>query len=137
MTTDDREVVRWYTRARSFPQLIGRTADGARLPGGPYTVAQIVAGAGVLATAAATTEVWARFNGVTNLAVLIGVTAGVVWGIGRLPPGGRNPLSVLAGAWTAAAAPRWGRLGSSAVRPRRARHLTHRITTHPPAEESR
>ena len=25
------EVVKWYTRARRFPQLIGKTPDGARI----------------------------------------------------------------------------------------------------------
>jgi len=32
---DHHEVVKWYTRARRFPQLIGKTPDGARLWGGP------------------------------------------------------------------------------------------------------
>ena len=36
--------LKWYTRARKFPQLIGRTPDGTRIPGGPYTYTQVAAG---------------------------------------------------------------------------------------------
>lgn len=131
MGSDEREVVRWYTRARNFPQLIGRTADGAKLWGGPYTVAQIVGGAGVLALAAATTQVWARGSGLMNITVLVAVTAAVVVGLGKIPPGARNPISVLSGAWAAVAAPRWGRTGSGPVQAHRPRRVRHRITVTP------
>ena len=35
-----REVVKNYTRARKFPQLLGMTPDGKKLPGGPYSYTQ-------------------------------------------------------------------------------------------------
>ena len=52
--------MKWYTRARKFPQLIGRTPDGTRIPGGPYTYLQVAAGVGMAAVLAATTGLWAR-----------------------------------------------------------------------------
>ena len=42
------ETVRWYTRARKSPQLIGNTPDGAKLWGGPYTYRQGIGAAVVL-----------------------------------------------------------------------------------------
>lgn len=134
MTSADPEVVRWYTAARRFPQLIGRTADGARLWGGPYTVAQVLGGAGMLAVAALTSSTWARWGALTNVTVLAAATAGVVWLLGRIPPGARNPLSVASGGWQAVSAPRWGRLRGRPVRPARPHRLRHRMTlaTPPP-----
>ena len=34
------EVIRNFTAARKFPQLIGKTPDGKRIAGGPYTLTQ-------------------------------------------------------------------------------------------------
>lgn len=95
-------MARFYTAARRFPQLIGRTPDGTKLPFGPYTVVQIGV-AGVTAIVLwNTTAVWARFGLIANVVVAVGLVFAAVWSAGRLPPGLRNPL-VIVGGWMRAA----------------------------------
>lgn len=89
--------MKWYTRARKFPQLIGRTPDGTRIPGGPYTYLQVAAGVGMAAVLAATTGLWARGALLFNATVFLGLTVGAVYLAGQLPPGMRNPLLGVAG----------------------------------------
>lgn len=91
--------LKWYTRARKFPQLIGRTPDGARIPGGPYTYTQIAAGAGTAIVLAQTTWLWAHGSSLlVNAAIYIGATLGAVFAAGKLPPGMRNPFVLATGA---------------------------------------
>ena len=66
-SSDDRvEVVKWYTRARRFPQLIGKTADGTTIWGGPYTYTQAGVGAAVLIIGSQTIDWWGQFGLVTG-----------------------------------------------------------------------
>lgn len=92
---------RWYTAARRFPQLIGRTPDGSKLPGGPYTILQLVVGAVVLFVLWNTTGLWARGGLFVNIAIGGGLLCGSVWLSGRLPYNLRNPLVVVGGWWHA------------------------------------
>lgn len=127
--TDENEtdVVRWYTRARKFPQLIGRTPDGMKLPGGPYTITQAVAAGVILVVGLNTMDIWARFGFIGNALTLALVTGGSVWGLGRIPVGSRNPISVLTGASNALFAPAVGRIGGRPVRIRRPHQVRHSI----------
>lgn len=132
------ERVRWYTLARKFPQLIGRTPDGARIPGGPYTVTQAVGGMAVLAVGYYSMGIWARFGTLGNYATLLAVTVATIVGLGRIPLGARNPVSIAVGAARAAGAPRSGRLRGRAVRIRaphqvRSRVVLCRLLTEPGA----
>ena len=121
------EKVKWYTLARRFPQLIGRTPDGARIPGGPYTVTQAVGGMGILAVGYYSMGLWASFGTFGNFAALILVTGAAIIGLGRIPLGARNPVSIGIGAARAASAPRAGRLRGKAVRIRAPHQVRHRI----------
>lgn len=125
----ERQVVKWYTRSRKFPQLIGRTHDGTRIPGGPYTPAQFIAAAAIAVVAVNTTDVWARFGMVTNIAILITAGYGTVWLLGRIPLAARNPVSAIFGAARAMSRPKLGTLRGRPVRIRRPRRVHHRITT--------
>jgi hypothetical protein len=135
MSNQDQQVVKWYTLARKFPQLIGRTHDGTRLPGGPYTVTQIVAGGAVLFVASKTSSLWANFGLMGNIAVLLGVTWGVVVALGKIPLGARNPLAILAGGWHAVTAPRTGRIGGRPLRLRPPHQVRHRIAVMVPGPD--
>lgn len=135
-STDGYEVVKWYTRARRFPQLIGKTPDGAALWGGPYTYTQVIGGAVFLVVAAKTMWLWGRFGTIGNILLLLGTSYAVVLLLGQLPAGARNPLSVAAGTLRSIAAPRFGHQGGHAVRrPRKpSRHAPAIVTiTNPPA----
>lgn len=121
------EIVRWYTLARRFPQLIGRTPDGAKLWGGPYTITQAVGGGLVLFVGINTMGLWARWGFFGNAVVLLSVFVGVVVGLGRIPVGSRNPIAMCAGAWRATTSPAFGRVAGKPLRPRKPRRLRHRI----------
>ena len=90
--------LKWYTRARKFPQLIGRTPDGTRIPGGPYTYTQVAAGVGTAIVMAQTTWLWAHGSLLLNATIYIGAVIGAVIATGKLPPGMRNPLVLATGA---------------------------------------
>jgi hypothetical protein len=102
------EIVKWYTRARRFPQLIGKTPDGASLWGGPYTYTQVIVAAVLLYVGIQTLHLWGRFGLIGNALTLAGVTYGLVLVLGRLPVGARNPLTITAGAVRAISSPTSG-----------------------------
>jgi len=110
------DVVKWYTHARRFPSLIGRTSDGTRIPGGPYTPTQLITLAVLAWTASKTTWVWARFSTVGNIIFFVALVGLPVYALGKLPIGFRNPLRILIGALVAASAPAGGRVNGSALR---------------------
>lgn len=129
----DVEVVHWYTLARRFPQLIGRTPDGRRIWGGPYTYTQAIGGTLVLYLGAKTTSAWGNFGVLGNVVVLLGAAWLTTFVLGRLPPGSRSPLSVAAGALRAVTAPQIGRCGGRPLRIRRPHVVTSRIAITAPA----
>lgn len=140
MSTSSVEVVKWFTRARRFPQLIGRTPDGQRLPGGPYTVTQVVGAGAVLFAGTQTMGLWAHYGLLGNAALLLGVAYALVLVLGRIPVGSRNPLAIASGATRALSASTTGAVGGRPVRlprPQRVRHrivVLHQLT--PPTRES-
>lgn len=123
----EREVVKWYTRARKFPQLIGRTHDGTRIPGGPYTYTQFIGGFACLLVGTNTIGWWGRFGTISNIGLLGIVTYATVWLLGRAPIGARNPLSVATAYVRALTRPRIGTVRGHPPRPRRPRRLRHRV----------
>ena len=131
------EVVKWYTRARRFPQLIGKTPDGATIWGGPYTYTQVIAGAALIVIGSKTTWLWGHFGLLGNAFILLGGAYGLVLLLGRLPIGSRNPLSVGSGALRALTSPPQGHMGGTPVRLRRPRTVRSRlvINPHPQAAE--
>lgn len=118
-STDGLEIVKWYTRARRFPQLIGKTPDGATIWGGPYTYTQVIVGVLFIVAGSKTAWLWGHFGSVGNAVMLLGVAYGLVIILGRLPIGSRNPLSIAAGLVHALSSPSEGRLGGAPVRLRR------------------
>jgi len=127
------ERVKWFTLARRFPQLIGRTPDGTRIPGGPYTVTQALGGLAVVVVGYMSMGVWAHFGGLGNFAVLFAVAGGTVFGLGRIPLGARNPFAIGVGVVRAVSAPKLGRVRGRSVRIRRPHTVTHRMIVCTPA----
>lgn len=113
------EIVRWYTRARKFPQLIGKTPDGAKLWGGPYTYTQVIGAAVVLVVGLKTISLWGAFGLIGNALVVLGAAYGTALLLGRLPIGSRNPISVGSGIARALSGPAQGVLGGAPLRIRR------------------
>lgn len=124
---DELETVKYYTRARKFPQLLGRMPDGTKIPGGPYTVQQLLAAIAVIVVGGLTIGTWGVFGSIGNVAVLFGLAFGVVFLIGRLPMNGRNPLFALLGLYRMLNAPASGRYQGKPVRFRRPRRVRHQV----------
>lgn len=127
MTDQDTEVVKWYTRARRFPQLIGRTADGTRIWGGPYTITQAIGAAAVLIVGLNTMPLWATSSLISNGIILTVATGATVYLLGKVPIGTRNPLSVCAGVLQALFAPRTGKYAGRPVRVPKPKKLKHHV----------
>lgn len=127
------EVVKWYTLARRFPQVIGRTSDGARIPGGPYTYTQVFVGVGLLVGGLKTTAVWAHFGTMYNGMLLLVVTATVVATLGRLPLASRNPWAMVQGAYRAVSASRSGTIGGRPVAVPRPGRTSTRVAVQTPS----
>lgn len=123
--TESFETVKYYTRARKFPQLLGRMPDGTKIPGGPYTVQQLLAAIAILVIGGMTIDTWGVFGTFGNAAVLFGAAFGAVFVIGRLPMNGRNPFFALIGLYRAINAPVTGRYQGRPIRFRRPRKVTH------------
>ncbi|MBE7192164.1 MAG: hypothetical protein INR66_06715 [Gordonia polyisoprenivorans] len=123
MSNPQPEVIRNFTAARKFPQLIGRTPDGKKILGGPYTVTQAVGAAVVIVVLYLTRSWWMGLGLATGGLIAGALLVGTVMGLGRLRPGGRNPLSLVSGL---------GRMAISTTapapvsrRPRRVRPRSH------------
>lgn len=127
---------KWYTRARKFPELVGKTPDGKRLPGGPYTLTQVIGGFafGYLLYKAA--GIWAHAGAIWNIAIWFGATYGFVWLLGRIPPGARNPVSLVAGVIRSVTSPSVGRIGGRRVVLKRPYQLRHRVLVATPIAAS-
>ncbi|PZF82774.1 hypothetical protein [Jiangella anatolica] len=124
------ETVKYYTRARKFPQLLGRMPDGTKIPGGPYTVQQLIAAILIIVVGGLTIDTWGVFGVFGNIALLFGTAFAAVFLIGRLPMNGRNPLYALIGLYRSLNAPASGRYQGRPVRFRRPRRIRHRTTVY-------
>lgn len=122
-------IVRFYTRARNIPVMLGKLGD-FKIPFGPYTLTQ-----GVVFVAAAwigkeTMWIWAQgWMPILAWVVLVAVAAGCAVGAGRIPFKGRNPLMLVAGVIGYGTAPSWGTQGGSHIALGGKRRIRHRGST--------
>lgn len=93
----DGRAAKWFTSARKFPQLIGRTPDGTQLPGGPYTITQLVVGGAMALLLWNTTGLWARFGLAGNIIIGPALVIGAVFAAGKIPFEMRSPVVVGSG----------------------------------------
>jgi hypothetical protein len=104
-----------YTRARKHPLVIGKLPGAGRIPGGPYTITQIVTMVVVLGSLALTQSLWAHF-GLANILIMIALPWGLAWVLRYARIDGRDPARALRSLLIYASAPAGGRL---AGRPQR------------------
>ena len=119
MSVEHDDHARWYTKSRRIPILIGKTLDGTRIPGGPFTQTQLAAGVLAAPLLWFTMPLWNLGSFFINLGALLAGIYGAVVLAGRLPIGMRNPLSI---AWTGArawTAPTGGKINGRPVRNRK------------------
>ena len=120
--------MRWYTRARrGVPILIGRTPNGERLPGGPYTLTQLVVFAATLGVGQVTVGLWGRFGGIGNLIVLAVTAVGLAWVASRVPTEKANGWAVFHGVRHTATISRAGKHRGGPVKVRGAHQVRGRV----------
>ncbi|MHA4820131.1 hypothetical protein ACXZ65_37935 [Streptomyces aculeolatus] len=108
---DDGELIgRCYTRARTFPVVIGKLPGGGRLWGGPYTRVQLGVFIGGFVVLLLTRDAWGHF-GLVNYVVLLGVPLVSALVVQRIHVDGRSPLAVAGSLLGLSCSPRSGRLG--------------------------
>ncbi|MEU6346575.1 hypothetical protein ABZ883_37150 [Streptomyces sp. NPDC046977] len=116
MSASEEDLVgRSYTRARKHPLVIGKLPGAGRLPGGPYTITQIVTMVVVFGLLAITQALWAHF-GLANILIMIALPWGLAWVLRYARIDGRDPARALRSLLIYASAPGGGRL---AGRPQR------------------
>ncbi|MGW1496356.1 hypothetical protein [Streptomyces sp. NPDC002402] len=104
-----------YTRARKHPLVIGKLPGAGRLPGGPYTITQIVTMVVAFGLLAVTQALWAHF-GLANILIMIALPWGLAWVLRYARIDGRDPARAVRSLLIYASAPAGGRL---AGRPQR------------------
>jgi hypothetical protein len=116
-----------YTRARKHPLVIGKLPGGGRIPGGPYTITQIVTMVAVFVLLVSTRDLWAVF-GLGNALVIIVAPWGLAWLMRYARLDGRDPARALLGLVVYGTSPPGGRLAGRPQRPFRAKLVTARVT---------
>ncbi len=117
------EVVRFHTRGVRFPRLIGKTADGTRLPGGPYTITQVVATVTIFIGGQWTRPIWGGHGLASDYLALVAVAIVVGFLLRHASFGPRDPVTTALALITLYLTPTTGRRNGRPVaalkRPRR------------------
>jgi hypothetical protein len=133
---DGELIGRCYTRARRSPVMVGTVKTGFgqpfRLPGGPYTITQLVAIVVSVVVLVITRPIWGGHGFVDALA-LVAVPFGAAFALRYVHIDGRNPAAALASVTVMLAGPRWGRLHGRSYRPARPRRCHTVVTLATPA----
>lgn len=110
MSNDNGHVTtgKFYTSARKVQQLLGTLPDGRRIPGGPYTLTQVLAGltAGVLAMVLR--PLWSQ-GVLSDTVIIVLVVAGVGYLAGKIPRTRRSPITLINGVLNLITRPTTGR----------------------------
>lgn len=102
------ETGRFYSSIRRIPTTLYRLPDGTRLPGGPYTLVQGVAGAAAIAVLWAFRGTWSTGTLIFDAVVVLAAGFGAVM-LTRFAPDNISELvMVVTGAFKAAAKPSTG-----------------------------
>jgi len=130
VSADEQQLIgRSYTRARKHPLVIGKLPGAGRLPGGPYTITQIVTMVLAFLGLTITRGLWAVF-GLADVLVLIAVPWGLAWALrfGRLD--GRDPARALRSLLVYLSMPADGRLAGRPQHGARPRLAVSTCTVH-------
>ncbi|RLU82061.1 hypothetical protein CTZ27_31425 [Streptomyces griseocarneus] len=104
-----------YTRARRHPLVIGKLPGAGRLPGGPYTITQVMTMVIAFGLLVMTRDLWARFGGL-NFVLMVVVPWGLAWVLRYARLDGRDPARAVRSLFIYSSTPAQGRL---AGRPQR------------------
>lgn len=105
---DHQMIGRFYTSARRFKEVLGSLPDGTKIPGGPYTYAQIGFMIGTLVLGWMTRALWGTDSAIGDLIILLAIAVGLGYLLGKMPASRRNPLKLLGSALVLLTHPRPG-----------------------------
>jgi hypothetical protein len=113
-----RRTARFYTGARRVTVLIGKLPNGGRVPGGPYTIVQIVVGSLTLLLGWNTRQIWGGAFGspLTQLVALAAAAVAATWFSGKIPSTKRKIPDLMLDTFTAVVAPSTGTYKGSPIR---------------------
>ena len=109
-TTDGERVARFFTSARNVSIRLGKWPGGGRIPGGPYTITQILIGSATLVVGWWSRPFWGPSVGsfIVQLATLAIAAVGATWLSGRIPSTRRKIPSLTLDAFSAVTASSYG-----------------------------
>ncbi|QCX82175.1 TcpE family protein (plasmid) [Streptomyces sp. YIM 121038] len=136
MSASEEDLVgRSYTRARRHPLVIGKLPGAGRLPGGPYTITQIVTMVVAFGGLVLTQSLWAHF-GLANILIMVVLPWGLAWALRYARIDGRDPARALRSLLVYASAPPGGRLAGRPQRRPRPQWTQTTCTVRPTGDSS-
>lgn len=115
---EHRVVVRFFTRVRRVPILLGKL-NGWKIPGGPYTLTQMGIGSIVLVVGWNSKPIWGSLTGLSlflQLGALLAFSAGATWAAGKIPQTNRKLPDLVQDAYGAFTVPASGRYKGALIR---------------------
>ncbi|WP_082526373.1 hypothetical protein [Kitasatospora sp. MBT63] len=127
--TRDEEILigRSYTRARRHPLVVGKLPGAGRIPGGPYTITQLVTMVIGFVVLIMTRALWAHF-GLFDIVIMVVLPWGLAWVMRYARVDGRDPARAIRSLFVYLSAPGSGRLAGRPQRRGRIQAATGRCT---------
>lgn len=116
-----------YTRARKHPLVIGKLPGAGRLPGGPYTITQVMTMVITFGLLVMTRGLWAHF-GAMNFLLMVLIPGGLAWVLRYARLDGRDPARAVRSLLIYSSTPAQGRLAGKPQRVARPRLATATCT---------
>ncbi|WP_327740611.1 conjugal transfer protein (plasmid) [Streptomyces nojiriensis] len=116
-----------YTRARKHPLVIGKLPGAGRLPGGPYTITQVMTMVCSFGLLVMTRDLWAHF-GAMNFLLMALIPWGLAWVLRYARLDGRDPARAMRSLFIYSSTPAQGRLAGKPQRVARPRLATATCT---------
>lgn len=116
-----------YTRARKHPLVIGKLPGAGRLPGGPYTITQVMTMVISFGLLVMTRDLWAHF-GAMNFVLMALIPWGLAWVLRYARLDGRDPARAVRSLFIYSSTPAQGRLAGKPQRVARPRLATATCT---------
>ncbi|MFC7986517.1 hypothetical protein [Streptomyces sp. NPDC057336] len=128
MSASEEELVgHSYTRARRHPLVIGKLPGAGRLPGGPYTITQVMTMVISFGLLVMTRDLWAHF-GAMNFILMALIPWGLAWVLRYARLDGRDPARAVRSLLIYSSTPAQGRLAGKPQRAARPRLATATCT---------